>query len=186
MEKFSHKQKMILTELLLLMLLLLAADLFEDVRNGVSFRHIILECFAALLGALGILTTWNRRIAPLERALISEQNLNIRVSEELAAWKASVLPIAENFSKAVDDQFALWELTPAESETALLLLKGLSLREIADVRGTSEKTVKQHNQAIYQKSGMKGRAELSAYFLEDLLGKTNVRGGELGKNRSSG
>jgi DNA-binding NarL/FixJ family response regulator len=48
-------------------------------------------------------------------------------------------------------------------------LKGLSLKDIAQERGVSEKTVKQHNLTIYQKSGLAGRAELSAFFLHDLL-----------------
>jgi DNA-binding NarL/FixJ family response regulator len=48
-------------------------------------------------------------------------------------------------------------------------LKGLSLKEAADVRSTSEKTVRAQAQAIYEKSGLSSRSELSAFFLEDLL-----------------
>jgi len=33
----------------------------------------------------------------------------------------------------------------------------------------SERTVRQHAVAVYRKSGLAGRAELSAFFLEDLL-----------------
>ncbi len=56
-----------------------------------------------------------------------------------------------------------------ERETAILLLKGFSHREITSIAGKSEKTVRQHSVAIYRKSGLGGRAELSAFFLEDLL-----------------
>lgn len=59
--------------------------------------------------------------------------------------------------------------TPTEKQVALLLLKGLGLREAADVLGRSERTVRQHAVAVYKKSGLSGRAELSAFFLEDLL-----------------
>jgi DNA-binding NarL/FixJ family response regulator len=61
--------------------------------------------------------------------------------------------------------------TPARSEreVGLLLLKGLSLKDIAVVRGASEATVRQQAQAIYRKADLAGRAELSAFFLEDLL-----------------
>jgi DNA-binding NarL/FixJ family response regulator len=52
---------------------------------------------------------------------------------------------------------------------ALLLLKGLAHKEIADARETSERTVRQQSLAIYRKAGLSGRAELSAFFLEDLL-----------------
>jgi hypothetical protein len=45
----------------------------------------------------------------------------------------------------------------------------LSHREIADVRSTSEATVRQQALVIYRKSGLRNRSELSAFFLEDLL-----------------
>ncbi|MGE3975871.1 MAG: helix-turn-helix transcriptional regulator, partial [Bdellovibrionales bacterium] len=48
-------------------------------------------------------------------------------------------------------------------------LKGLSLKEIAGVRNTTEKTARVQSTAIYSKAGLSGRSELSAFFLEDLL-----------------
>ncbi len=63
----------------------------------------------------------------------------------------------------------LLHVASAEREVALLLLKGLSHKDIADVRRTSEKTVRQQSLAVYRKAGLSGRAELSAFFLEDLL-----------------
>ena len=69
----------------------------------------------------------------------------------------------------IDPQVDRWELTPAEREVCLLLLKGLSLREIADIRDTGERTAREQARAIYRKSALAGRAELAAFFLEDLL-----------------
>jgi DNA-binding CsgD family transcriptional regulator len=60
-------------------------------------------------------------------------------------------------------------LTLAEKETALLILKGLSNKEIAGIRSASELTVKQQTNAIYKKSGLSSRAQLIAFFLEDLF-----------------
>ena len=57
----------------------------------------------------------------------------------------------------------------AERETALLLLKGYGHKEIAELLGKSERTVRQQSIAVYRKSGLAGRAQLSAFFLEDLL-----------------
>jgi DNA-binding NarL/FixJ family response regulator len=51
----------------------------------------------------------------------------------------------------------------------LLLLKGLSHKEVSEVRKTSETTIRQQALAIYRKAGLRSRAELSAFFLEDLL-----------------
>lgn len=52
---------------------------------------------------------------------------------------------------------------------AFLLLKGMSLKELAELRGTSEKTARAQSMSIYAKAGLSGRSELSAFFLEDLL-----------------
>lgn len=46
--------------------------------------------------------------------------------------------------------------------------KGLALKDVANLRSTSERTVRQQALAIYRKAGLAGRAELSAFF-EDLL-----------------
>ncbi len=59
--------------------------------------------------------------------------------------------------------------SPADLEAALALLKGLSHKTIAKWSGRSERTVRQHAVAVYRKSGLEGRAELSAFFLEGLL-----------------
>ncbi len=72
-------------------------------------------------------------------------------------------------SAIIHRQFDAWHLSEAEKEIALLLLKGLSLEEIAAVRSRSEKTVRQQASAIYTKAGVSGRHALSAYFFEDLL-----------------
>ena len=71
--------------------------------------------------------------------------------------------------EAIDRQFTRWTLTPAEREPAPLLLKGLSHKEIAEARSTHETTIRQQALAVYRKSGLRSRAELSAFFLEDLL-----------------
>lgn len=66
-------------------------------------------------------------------------------------------------------EFARWDLSSAEREIAMLMLKGMSLKQIARMRETSERTVRQQAQAIYRKAGIEGRHDLSAHFLEDLL-----------------
>lgn len=60
-------------------------------------------------------------------------------------------------------------MSPAEKEVALLLLKGLSHKDIADVRSVTEATARQQARAVYKKAGLAGRNDLAAFFLEDLL-----------------
>ena len=50
-----------------------------------------------------------------------------------------------------------------------MLLKGFSHKEIAALRETSERTIREQARAVYRKAGLSGRASLSAFFLEDLL-----------------
>lgn len=66
-------------------------------------------------------------------------------------------------------QFSRWNLTEAERDVALLLLKGLSHKEVAAIRATSERTVREQARSLYAKAGLTGRAALSAFFLEDLI-----------------
>jgi len=84
-------------------------------------------------------------------------------------WRAEARGLLEGLGEAIDKQFTRWHLTDAEREVALLLLKGLSHKEIAAIRATSERTVREQARSIYAKAGLSGRATLSAFFLEDLL-----------------
>jgi DNA-binding CsgD family transcriptional regulator len=84
-------------------------------------------------------------------------------------WRSEARTLLNGLGDAIQAQFSRWNLTEAESEVALLLLKGLSLKEIAAVRATTERTVRAQARSLYSKAGLTGRASLSAFFLEDLL-----------------
>lgn len=88
---------------------------------------------------------------------------------ERDSWRQRAQELLAGLGRAIDAQLREWELTEAERETAFLLLKGFSHKEIAGLGGKSERTVRQHAVSVYRKSGLSGRAELSAFFLEDLL-----------------
>lgn len=75
----------------------------------------------------------------------------------------------QEYTRAVQQQFELWSLTRSEQEVALLLLKGLSFKEIASVRSTKEKTVRQQASAIYAKADVDGRHTFCAWFMEDFI-----------------
>ncbi|MCB0346644.1 MAG: hypothetical protein KDD66_16130 [Bdellovibrionales bacterium] len=89
--------------------------------------------------------------------------------KDLIEWKEKNSSLIKGLSIEIDSQLESWGLSSAEKEVALLLLKGLSLKEIADIRGTSEKTARHQATIVYAKSNLEGRAQLSAFFLEDLL-----------------
>ncbi|NQU58752.1 MAG: helix-turn-helix transcriptional regulator [Rhodospirillales bacterium] len=82
----------------------------------------------------------------------------------------SLLGIASGeFLFILGGKFTDWKLSSSEREVALLLIKGLSIQEIADIRETKTGTIKSQCSAIYRKAEVKGRNELVAYFVEDLL-----------------
>ena len=75
------------------------------------------------------------------------------------------------FMELLDERFAEWGLTPSESDVALFAIKGLSTKEIAAMRQTSEGTVKAQTNAIYRKAGVNGRPQLLSLFIDDLMGE---------------
>jgi len=86
-------------------------------------------------------------------------------AEKLKAETMSSPGMNDNFGR----QFEQWQLSPAERDVALLLLKGLSYQQIAASRNAAEGTVRQQALSVYRKAGLSGRSELAAFFLEDLL-----------------
>lgn len=73
------------------------------------------------------------------------------------------------FMDLVNDHFENWGLTAAERDVALFALKGLSIAEIAELRQTSQGTVKAQSNAIYRKAGVSGRPQLLSLFVDELL-----------------
>ena len=72
-------------------------------------------------------------------------------------------------AEVIEEQFAAWQLTPAEREIAWLTVKGLSYAEIASVLNRSEGTIKSLSNAIFKKAGVSGRTQLIASFIEELF-----------------
>jgi DNA-binding CsgD family transcriptional regulator len=95
---------------------------------------------------------------------------------EGAQWRTDMRELLQGLGEAINGQFDRWGLTASEREIAMLMLKGLSHKEIAGIRESSERTVRQQATAIYGKANLSGRAALSAFFLEDLLLPMSQRG----------
>ncbi|MEL6234211.1 MAG: LuxR C-terminal-related transcriptional regulator [Pseudomonadota bacterium] len=76
---------------------------------------------------------------------------------------------SSEFHGVVQDRFAQWRLTPSERDVALFMLKGFANSEIAELRKTSEGTIKAQSNAVFRKAGVSGRAQYLGLFIEDLL-----------------
>jgi DNA-binding CsgD family transcriptional regulator len=158
----------VIAAVLCLIAAMVGVDLFTDSREGVILWHVLVEGSigaAALFGVFYIL----RGSVELKHQLEKEVQSFSAFRKEAESWQAESRKYVEGLSQAIDQQLTQWKLSVAEKEVAFLLLKGMSLKEIAEIRGTTEKTARVQSMAIYAKSGLAGRSELSAFFLEDLL-----------------
>lgn len=149
--------------------LLMTIEIIEDpqLTGGELLLEMIEPLMLVVTGA-GVVYLLLRTRLQHEEQLSLIRDLDVARSEG-AAWRADMRELLKGLGDAIDAQFDRWGLTPAEREVALLMLKGLSHKEIASARDSSERTVRQQARAIYSKANLTGRAALSAFFLEDLL-----------------
>ncbi|MCB9653819.1 MAG: response regulator transcription factor [Deltaproteobacteria bacterium] len=159
----------------LLMACLAAVDLVFDVRQGTTVSHVAIEGSILLVGFLGAALVARKliQVMRLARAATAEARALAGQLAKSAAdaerWRREARDLMRGLSQAIDEQFDRWQLSPAEKEVGLLLLKGLTHREVAKARSVTEATARQQARAVYKKAGLSGRYDLAAFFLEDLL-----------------
>lgn len=163
----SGAMRAVLIAGMLLILIGGIVDLWLDQPTDWLSFHVVFELMM-IAGALVFTTAlwlgwWRAR----GEALQLRRSLELRRAER-DAWKTSAEKSLEGLSSAIDRQFGVWQLTPAEREVALLLLKGYSHKHVASETGRSERTVRQHATSLYGKAGLNSRAELAAFFLDAL------------------
>jgi len=136
-------------------MLFFAYDIIVDLMSGLDgLWHIGIE-LAVFVAISVVLATELHHVTRLNRDIVTEKSKNARLAGEMLA--------------VINTQFKQWDLSASEAEVALLLIKGLSMKEIADARAVKEKTVRTQAANIYAKSDCAGRHELAAYFIEDLM-----------------
>lgn len=157
------------TILSVVMFMLILLDIASDHSEGVHWQHLILELLILSL-SLAVTLYFSRLYFLSTQLKISSLKNDLAVANQNAQqWQNANRELVSGLAKQIYKQFESWRLTHAEAEIGLLMLKGLSHSEIANLRQTSERTIRDQARAIYRKSGLNGRTELSAFFLEDLL-----------------
>ena len=144
-----------------------AVDLVLDAPESWLSFHVVYEVALVALSAVTAYLFWRAWFRTRTSLRETRQLLETQKADR-DAWRASAEQALAGLGKAIDDRLRAWGLTAAEREIALLLLKGQSHKHIAHATGRSERTVRQHAVAIYDKSGLGGRAELAAFFLGGL------------------
>lgn len=150
--------------------LLLALEIATE-NDDLSLADILVDAVGILLtigAAVGAAAVALRLQAQHEEKLALVRDLATARAEG-NGWRNKVRSHLNGLKAGVDQQFQDWNMTPAEREVGLLLLKGLSHREIASLRANTEATVRQQAQSIYRKANLPGKTAFVAYFLEDLF-----------------
>jgi len=158
----------LIAALLATIVVLKSVDLVADVGMNLPTAHLAQEFLLlglSLAGFVYLVIEMRRRTLALDRLRHS-----LSLSEDrLASLDGELREARRRHGAAVRHQFEAWRLTDSEQQVAMLMLKGLTLKEIAGLRETREKTVRQQASNIYAKSGLEGRHALAAWFLEDFL-----------------
>ncbi|MEQ1664125.1 MAG: hypothetical protein ABL927_01965 [Bdellovibrionales bacterium] len=164
----SRKERGFIAIILMSIVIMVAIDLATDSREGVVWWHLLSEAMIAFIALLGIFMLVRNSIK-LKHSLEDEKKNSETLKALAEKWRMHSKKYLEGLSQAIDLQLTNWNLTSSEKEVAFLLLKGLSLKEIAVARNTAVKTARAQSMVVYSKSGLSGRSELAAFFLEDLL-----------------
>jgi DNA-binding CsgD family transcriptional regulator len=143
-------------------------DVVTDISLGVPKWHIFQEAMIVLASGLGVvylLWEMRKRTHSLRRLTVDLS----KADQQLENLNSEMKRARREFSEVIQHQFEQWQLTDSEQQVAMLMLKGLSFKEIATVRDTQEKTVRQQASTIYSKSYLDGRHAFAAWFLEDFF-----------------
>ena len=147
---------------------LIVIDIAHDLASGIAVYHVVLELLMMLAAVAGAFYFWRwlRVARQVERDLAQDLK---KARAETSRWQEEEQHLLNNLRKAINRQFTQWDFSSTDKEIALCLLKGLSLKEIAKLRGSTFNSIRQQAHLLYNKAGLGGRAELSAYFLGELL-----------------
>ncbi len=154
--------------LLIMLSAMSIADLIVDHGEGAGFEHmaqegaVLLLCLVAVANLLLGFRRQSKRIVALKQELAVAAEEVVKASESLRDGRIA-------FAKVIAEQFGIWGLSKNEYDIGFLVLKGFSLAEIAGLRETKEKTVRQQASAVYKKAGVSGRHAFSAWFIEDYM-----------------
>ncbi|MGO4916517.1 helix-turn-helix transcriptional regulator [Pseudogemmobacter sp. W21_MBD1_M6] len=132
-------------------------DVIKDILEGHSASVFYL--FMETLATLSLISAAALEARMLRRLLIDR-------SETARSMKIA----RGEMQNVIDSYFRDWALTPAEADVAALTIKGCSITEIAEMRGSRDGTVKTQLNAIYRKAGVTGRTQLATMLIDDLMG----------------
>jgi DNA-binding CsgD family transcriptional regulator len=153
--------------------LFFVGDVLADITAVAQIAdvHLGLEALAAVSLIAGILFLMNE----LRRLLIRMGDMDTG----LRAAQGQMADVMQDF-------FDVWNLTEAERDVAIMILKGLDNETIAQVRHTAPGTVRAQATRVYAKSGSDGRAQFISLFMEELMSDDFAHNDAINPNRHAG
>lgn len=165
----TRVQKGIYTAILLLVAIAEGADGFLDfLADGWTFA-VILDGAIVLLVILGSAYIIRSSSLALRVSRTKLEQIQ-RENEEFRRINRNAL---DHMWEGIAAQFQFWKLSAVESQVAEHLIRGYSMKQIAAMLGKSERTVRNQARAVYEKSGMTGRSDLAAFFIQDVVGESD-------------
>lgn len=155
------EEKMTLFFLMSAFVIFFVVDLYIDLNHGANFSDLLHE-FVLLLLSLCAVFYQGKLVFRKEEELKIVRSELLETKNSYLEWKSKSKSSAQELRHMIDQQFLDWDLSSSEKDIALFLIKGLSMKEIAELRKTSDTTVRQQASVIYKKSSTSGRQELAA------------------------
>jgi len=143
-------------------------DAILDFTANAFNAHMIIEAIIAVVLVAGVV------LGALEMH---------RVIERAERGEAAVAAASGAVGELIEVRFEEWGLTVAESEVALLTLKGFDVAEIAKIRGAAAGTVRAQLTRVYAKASVSSRPQFISLFIEDLLDGPVVVSGDTDPSR---
>ena len=145
-----------------------AAEIISESADGETLDSMGDDLSRFALSAVVLLLYVCEHVAQ-QRALGDLRGQLHKAKGQLARLDTQTQKFANQYRAVMQKQFDAWNLTASEQDVVIGMLKGLSFREIARLRKTREKTVRQQASSVYRKAGVASRHELAAWFFEDRL-----------------
>lgn len=134
-------------------------DLREHIISATAYQpheivHLSFEIFAVFALGCGIAVTFRYLSIVRAQGMAAEQSLYF---------------LRNDFDALLRTKFQNWGFTDAEKEIGLLVLRGLTTAQIAELRQTKVGTVKLQIHKILQKANTTSRTDFMALFIDEFL-----------------
>jgi DNA-binding NarL/FixJ family response regulator len=162
----SHKNSILIIGIIILQsicAIFFIADVIGDYSNEAmsetSSFHLVIELVASLTLIVAIILETKVLMDILRRKAHLEEHLTLS---------------QQSLHEVIEENFKEWKLTPAEFDVAMFMFKGMNQSEIAQLRGTSEGTVKAQLSAVYRKAEVQSRAELLMKVIDGIYSQKSL------------